>query len=418
MLINGQYSGSQYNLTDIKWLELYMLKRLLPTIAFTAVATSTFAAQDYGVQASEKFLLDGLRDLRENRLESALENLRSLTAQRPDYRLAQLIYGDLMQAHTGPLKQVGSEKVTDSKLLDGLMSEARVRLLTEQEKPGANMLPSTLIKTAANQRYIILMDTRLSRLFVFQNKAGVPVLVKDYYASYGRGGVGKVKRGDLKTPVGVYFVTGRLSDSQLPQRYGSGALPVNYPNVWDKRQKRTGSGIWVHGSPFESYTRPPKASEGCISLSNPDFQELNELVDAANTPVIVGDNISWMNKGDWQQQKAQYDELITGWRDAWQSRNHRDYIQYYSKTYKDSKHNFQRFNAHKRRVNSAKTFINVDLDNLSIYRYPDEPLMVVTFNQRYTSNNYKSEGIKRQYWKLEQGRWKIAYEGEPSKGVP
>lgn len=396
-----------------------MRRPYLAIVAGTFLAFNANAGQDYGAQASEQLLLDGLRDLSSNRLESAAENLRSLTDQRPDFRLAQLIYGDLMMAHSGRLDQVGSKKMTDPKLLDGLLSEARMRVLTEKEKPDANMLPSALIKAASNQRYIVIMDTRLSRLFVFENRKGIPVLVKDYYASYGRGGIRKQKRGDLKTPTGVYFVTGRLSDAQLPQRYGSGALPVNYPNVWDKRNKRTGSGIWLHGSPFESYTRPPKASEGCISLSNPDFVELNNLVDVKNTPVLVGDNISWMPREDWFEQREAYTALVDSWKDSWQSQNHQQYIANYSTAYKDDRHDYKTFSSHKKRVNTAKKFIEIGVDNLSIYRYPDEPdLMVVTFEQSYRSNNYKSDGIKRQYWRLEDGSWKIAYEGKPSRGIP
>lgn len=398
-----------------------MFGRFLPIIASSTLIMSVTAQaeQQYGVQVSEKLLLDGLRDLRENRLEDALENIRTITSQRPDYRLAQLIYGDLMLAQSTPLNKVGSEKVTDTKFIDGLLSEARMRLLTEQEKPGPNMLPSSLVRVAPNQKHIIMVDIRLSRLFLFENRNGVPVLIRDYYASYGRGGTGKLKRGDLKTPLGVYFVTGRLSDAQLPQRYGSGALPMNYPNVWDKRNKRTGSGIWVHGSPFESYTRPPKASEGCISLSNPDFNELDNIVDVSNTPVIVGNNINWMSKTDWLKQRLAYTTLVESWRDAWQKRDHQRYISYYSSEFDDGKHNYKSFSSYKKRVNGSKSFIQVGLDNMSIYRYPDQKdLMVVSFDQKYRSDNYSSKDNKRQYWTQEHGQWKIAYEGAPSKGIP
>ena len=388
----------------------------------TALTLSTFAfntlASGYGEQANEELLLEGLRDLRENRLESAAENLRELTDQRPDFRVAQMIYGDLMLAHSQPLQKIGSERVKDGKLLDGFIHEVQMRLLHEQEKPGSDMLPSSLLKLADNQKFIIVVDTRLSRLFLFRNNDGIPELVEDYYASYGRGGIGKEKQGDLKTPLGVYFVTGRIPDKALPSRYGSGALPINYPNVWDKRHKRTGNGIWVHGSPVGGYTRPPKASEGCISLANPDFLALDKLVDIQNTPVIVGNSISWMHKNDWLKQRTTFTSMVEQWRADWQSLNNERYLSHYSQEFHDGKRNFKRFKREKSQVNSSKSYIELELENLSLYRYPDEPgLVVATFDQHYRSSNYHGDGIKRQYWKLEDNRWKIAYEGKPSKGL-
>ena len=32
---------------------------------------------------------------------------------------------------------------------------------------------------------------------------------------------------------------------------GDGAFPLNYPNEWDRRLNKTGSGIWLHGTPLE-----------------------------------------------------------------------------------------------------------------------------------------------------------------------
>ncbi|MBY4675999.1 L,D-transpeptidase family protein [Marinobacterium arenosum] len=396
-----------------------MFKRLITTLMTGILGLSAPAgANEYGEQAREDLLLDGLRALRENRLEAAAQNLRALTDQRPDFRLAQLIYGDLMLAHSEPLQKIGSERVTDARMLDGLISEARVRLLTEAEKPAEDMIPSALLKLADDQRYVVVMDTRLSRLFLFENHNGIPRLVEDYYASYGRGGVGKEKQGDLKTPLGVYFVTGRIPDAALPSKYGSGALPLNYPNAWDKRLKRTGNGIWLHGSPVDSYSRPPLASEGCISLSNPDFLTLDRQVDIRNTPVIVGENINWMRRDDWLRQREQFSALIEQWRQSWQSLDNARYLSHYSTGFNDGRYDYNRFVRYKSKVNAAKSYIDVELTGLSLFRYPDQPeLMVATFNQHYRSDNHQSDSIKRQYWRLEQGRWKIAYEGKPSKGL-
>lgn len=373
----------------------------------------------YGIsEGNEELLLSGLNNLKGQNLDSALSDLQELTERRPDFRLAQLVYADILaaQAQGSPLSH---DRGAHQQKIEGLISEAKARLLMEMEKPSADMLPADMLTLSPDQKHIIIVDTRLSRLFLFENQDGVPVLVKDYYASYGRGGTGKEVEGDLKTPLGVYFTTSRLEDENLPSRYGSGALPINYPNVWDKRLGRTGYGIWLHGSPVETYSRPPKASEGCISLTNPDFIELDNQINYLNTPVLVGHNVRWIKKADWLEQKKRFTNLVERWASDWESLEHKRYIENYSQNYDDGKRNYSQFNSYKKRVNGAKKFVDVDLHNLSIYRYPDNPnLVVATFKQDYKSNNISGSSVKRQYWTFDQGRWRIAYEGKPSKGRP
>ncbi|MDO6593447.1 murein L,D-transpeptidase family protein [Neptuniibacter sp. 1_MG-2023] len=388
--------------------------------SFGNAAADELSQGPYGLSdGNEELLLSGLKNLSSHELDSALTDLKQLTERRPDFRLAQLVYADILsaQAQGAPLSSSGSH--SDKQKIDGLISEAKVRLLMEMEKPSIDMLPADMLKMSENQKYAVVVDTRLSRLFLFENHDGIPVLVKDFYASYGRGGVGKEKRGDLKTPLGVYFITGRLEDKNLPSRYGSGALPLNYPNVWDERLGRTGNGIWLHGSPVETYSRPPKASEGCISLTNPDFIELDQKIDFKDTPVLVGHNIRWIKKQDWLAQSERFNSLIERWAADWESLDHSRYIQNYATNYHDGKRDLKQFSSYKKRVNSSKEFIDVNVDNLSLYRYPDNPdLVVATFRQDYKSSNLQGKSIKRQYWTFENDRWRIAYEGLPSVGKP
>lgn len=402
-----------------------MKKGLISSLLFFSVVSlpSVVGAEEtgpYGVsEGNEELLISGLKNLQGQELDSALSDLKQLTERRPDFRLAQLVYADILaaQAQGKPISSISGAE--HQKKINGLISEARARLLMEMEKPSSDMLPADMLKISSVQEHVIVVDTRLSRLFLFENRDGVPHLVKDFYASYGRGGVGKEKQGDLKTPLGVYFITSRLEDEKLPSKYGSGALPINYPNVWDQRNGRTGNGIWLHGSPIETYSRPPKASEGCISLTNPDFISLDQTIDYYNTPVLVGHNIRWIKKSDWLAQSSRFNNLLDNWVADWESLDHKRYIQNYSASYNDGKRNFEQFSKYKARVNGNKKFVDVDLQNLSIYRYPDNPnLIVATFYQNYKSNNLSGNSVKRQYWQFDNGRWRIAYEGKPSKGKP
>ncbi|WP_432470753.1 L,D-transpeptidase family protein [Amphritea sp. HPY] len=367
----------------------------------------------------ETLLLASLGDLQNNQMSGAVSKLKTLLEQQPDFRLAQLIYADLMAAQGAPLSAVGNNGKSDSKTLQGLISEARARISVSASKPEPGTIPDSLLKMSPEQEHVIVIDLKNSRLYLFSNQNGVPELIRDYYVSYGRGGVDKRKRGDLKTPLGVYFTTGRLKDEQLPPRYGTGALPINYPNAWDTRLGNTGSGIWVHGSPKDTFSRPPKASEGCLSLSNNHFTELDGIVDFNATPVLIGTEFKWLERSAWQAKQASLQDVVEQWRDDWQSLDADSYLTHYASSFNSGDMDYSQFVEHKRRVNGNKSFIDVELENLSIYQHPDKPgMFIATFQQNYSSDNYSGSSQKRQYWIQENDQWKIAYEGKPHRGKP
>ena len=148
------------------------------------------------------------------------------------------------------------------------------------------------------QKYAIIADTGKSRLYIFQNVGGTPRYVADYYISSGKNGSQKVKEGDKKTPIGVYFVTANVPREKLTDFYGRGAFPINYPNEWDKRHGRNGFGIWLHGTPSDTYSRPPRASDGCVVLANQDLDRIGATLQVGLTPVIISDDIEWVDPAD------------------------------------------------------------------------------------------------------------------------
>ncbi|NQZ11050.1 MAG: L,D-transpeptidase family protein, partial [Algicola sp.] len=258
-----------------------------------------------------------------------------------------------------------------------------------------------------------------SRLYIFSKDKRIPKLIKDYYASSGKAGADKQVSGDNKTPIGVYFVTKRIPASRLPSKYGAGAFPLNYPNSWDSQLKKTGNGIWLHGSPIETYSRPPQASEGCISLTNFDFAELDKLVDIKSTPVIIGRNIQWISKEQWHKQQQQFNNLISTWAADWESLDNDQYMTNYSADFKNGRDTYHSWSKRKEKVNKRKSFIKIEVANLSLFTYPDDKgMLVASFQQKYQSDNYNGSHSKRQYWRKENDTWKVVYEGKPSKGRP
>ena len=193
--------------------------------ALLAAAPPRLAAGDSAEQRFER-VLQGITG---GKLPAALDEMDRLAERYPNWRLAHLVHGDLLQ-------------------LDRAQSNA------------------------------IVVDAGRSRVFVYENTGDTPRLVQDFYTTLGRNGVDKLREGDRKTPLGVYHVTARIPGRKLPDLYGWGAFPISYPSEWDRMAGRTGFGIWLHGVPSDTYARAPWASDGCVALANTDIAELAKRV--------------------------------------------------------------------------------------------------------------------------------------------
>ena len=348
-----------------------------------------------------------------NRLDDALKRVDALIAEHPNFRLAHMVRGDLLLARTRPLQGFGNVvKTVPQDRVDGLRDEALARLRALRERPGEDWLPRYVLQLHPEQKHALVVDSRRSRLYVYANADGKPKLVADYYVTLGKKGVDKVREGDQKTPLGVYHVTSNLPRSKLTDFYGSGAFPINYPNEWDRRQGRTGHGIWLHGVPSDVYSRPPRASDGCIVLSNLDLDALGRHLQVGLTPVIIADQIEWVDALALERERTSLAAAVEQWRADWESRDTDRYLAHYSARFKSGKQDLAAWGAHKRSVNSGKSWIEVGLSRVSMVRYPSErDFVVVTFEQDYRSDGLKNVMKKRQYWVKEGDRWKILYEG-------
>lgn len=373
------------------------------------------AASSVSDSGPEAQLAGIFREIESNRLGRALELTEALLRQHPNYRLANLIKGDLLLARRGPIQTFGALSGAPADKVADLRAEAIVRLKGYREKPQANFVPRYLLQMPADQRYAIVIDTKRSRLYVYENdvaNGGRPRFIADYYVTQGKLGAEKVSEGDKKTPIGVYHVTSNLPRAKLGDLYGNGAYPLNYPNEWDKRQGRSGSGIWLHGTPSDTYARPPRASDGCVVLTNQDLDTVAKNLQIGSTPVIISNSIEWLSLDDWHKERSELNKTIDAWRADWESRDTERFLRHYSKRFKSSDQNFEQFAAQKRQVNGGKEWIKVKLDNMSVFRNPGkEEMVVVTFDQDYRSNNLNNQMKKRQYWLREDGKWKIIYEG-------
>ena len=360
---------------------------------------------------SEAQLVRSLQAINDNHLDNALSSVDKLLRSNPNFRLAHLVKGDLLMARAGALSQFGSAANASNSQIDDLRSEARVRLNRVLAPSDTKLIPRFLWQLDATQKYVLVVDASRSTLFVYQNINGEPRYVTDFYVTIGKLGTKKVVEGDQRTPIGVYFVESDLSKTQLPDMYGSGAFPLNYPNEWDERNKRTGSGIWLHGTPSDTYSRPPLASNGCVVLTNEDLNKLVPYLQIGVTPVIIASQIDWSAESDLADRAGLMQE-IEQWRKDWSSLNTQAYLKHYASSFSSGSADYSAWAKQKQLVNSGKSWIKVGISNVSVFAYPDQPnMVVVNFEQDYNSNNLANKMKKRQYWIKQKNIWQIIYEG-------
>jgi murein L,D-transpeptidase YafK len=358
---------------------------------------------------AERLLSDTLVDVSKNKMDTAWQSLNHLLALHPNFRLAQLVKGDLMLAHAQPLSTLGNARSSSPQ--DDLRAEARQRLLDVTQPVDPKLVPDALLSVSPEVRYVLAADAARSRLYVFENQVQGWIRRADYYVTIGKLGTGKTKAGDKRSPVGWYTITAHKPRSELEELYGDGAYPLSYPNDWDRREGRDGSGIWIHGVPRDTFSRPPKASDGCIVVSNEDLAGLARFIAIGRTPVLIANTLKWVDPASLEHSRNDFRNAMELWRQDWESRDAERLLSHYSGRFQTGDQAYKEFAETKRRVNAGKSWINVRLKNVSAVRYPGEDnLVMVSFDQDYKSSNLSDVSRKRQYWHQENGEWKILYE--------
>ncbi len=370
----------------------------------------------------EAALLHGLVRFKSGELQSAINELEALIKRAPNFHLAHLILGDLYQARLKSVSVVGASaqlmKLSDDRELQYLRKESDARLNAFVDTLPQGRLPRSLIHLAPSIGSAILVDKSSHRLYLYRwdEHRTRPHLVRNFYVSTGKLEGNKQIRGDLKTPEGVYFITRHIPDAQLPEKYGIGAYPMNYPNELDRRLGKTGYGIWLHGTERQFYSRPPLDSEGCVVLPNIDLSLVEEYLQPGRTPIIVTEKIEWMDEQQWSGLHDGIMQAIENWRKDWESGDVERYLAHYADDFWSKKENLASWQKRKRRIASSKIYQRVKVSELSLFAYPKgaaggSGMVVANFEQRYESNNYQSVSRKRLYLTQNGGQWQVLYEG-------
>jgi L,D-peptidoglycan transpeptidase YkuD (ErfK/YbiS/YcfS/YnhG family) len=303
------FDGGQ-NVSELPWKTIYTPETLSAdavTLDLLHVASQRYPKPQSPLRpvnndSGEALFLKTYQVLSGGFFAQALQTAQIMVERYPHFQLGQLLYADLLAGGAGVAPETDAlvESPNFQQRMDQLKTEALLRTRHAGLKLLAGKVPAQLRYLSPSVRKVVVVDAHKSRLYVLAyqtDDSGIEKLqvVLDVYVSIGSQGMGKWREGDAKTPIGVYFIQKHLTDPMLPDLYGSGALTLDYPNPVDKQLKRTGSGIWLHGSPSQQYARPPTATDGCVVLANDDMTRLIRLGVHTDTPVIISESLSWID---------------------------------------------------------------------------------------------------------------------------
>lgn len=260
---------------------------------------------------------------------------------------------------------------------------------TSPSAPAAGHLPAGLLTLSRHSRHVIAVDAAQSRLYLLEREGSGWRTVVDHPVSLGKAGVDKFREGDARTPLGVYQITSRLGRPALDPFYGDGALTLDYPNALDRHQGRTGSRIWIHGSPRDDVLRPARDTDGCVVLPNAALRDLMARVANHTTPVLIAPTLTWQAPDDLAAQRDGFLAVWRDWQQARRSGTEAEQAAYYLPG-----------------VRQAPRGARLEYKDLNLLAWPDgQPVLQATFGE--VPMGQRAGVTRRQHWRLEQGQWRI-----------
>jgi murein L,D-transpeptidase YafK len=383
------------------------IRRMLGAAVLAWMAQGLAAAQ--ARPDPDAMLIAVYQALGSRHLRDAMEKVDALVAAYPNFQLGHLIRGDLLLMQTHQVDRLGAVEGAAADKLVSLRQEAAARLKALVERPDPELVPRAVLQLRDDQKRVLVVDASRSRLYLYENQGGQLRFARDFYISQGKLGVDKRREGDRKTPLGVYYITSRLAGTRLPAFYGAGALPISYPNEWDKLQGRDGSGIWLHGTPASNYSRPPLSSDGCVVLTNPDLNQLFAAVDVGKTPIVISRRLEFISRKQSQEERDGARALIESWRADLEGMDGDRLRRHYSAKFRGD--HGQGVEGWLNRPEQRLSKKPVSIRDVSLFLYPgQDQLLVATFTQDAVIGRQHQALRRRQYWMREGGQWKIVSE--------
>ncbi len=302
-----------------------------------------------------------------------------------------------------------------------------VNLLTHYRNNGIHEIEKELDKKLSEQSYwdnylknidtsfgyfesctnILACDKSKSKLSIYKKDDNNTYRLKEEYSAYtGKIKGDKRKEGDLRTPIGIYDITKKIT--KVDSFYGPMAFVTSYPNIYDKYQGKTGKGIWIHGLPIEQ--ERDEFTKGCIAINNQNIKCLDKNINISKTILIIDENND--KKKISKKQISQVLANLFAWRYSWIYNDINRYLSFYAPKFKRfDGMNLKQFKKYKTRIfnkNEKKTIL---FKEINVVPYPDtKDIFKITFLEKYKSNSFSFTGNKTLIVKLTENKFNIITE--------
>ncbi len=148
------------------------------------------------------------------------------------------------------------------------------------------LLPA--IVAAIEKADLVIVDKSKAKLYL--KKSGLTI--KEYKVAFGANPEGhKQRKGDERTPEGVYILDYKNDDSEFYK-----GIHISYPNKADihrarERNVNPGGAIMIHGQRngldwLTSVVQRYNWTDGCIAVTNHEMDEIWDAIDVG-TPIII-----------------------------------------------------------------------------------------------------------------------------------
>ena len=277
---------------------------------------------------------------------------------------------------------------------------------------------SNVMARDAENTNIILVDKSSGTLHTVTAEGNNITFGETYPIIYGSNQGDKQVSGDNKTPEGVYYITNWTSGDWLVKRYGnyakiygSGAFPINYPNLVDKIRKKTGHGIWIHG-------RDPiggkDTTQGCVALHNEDLMSLYSFAKVKD-PVIIADKALYLTKDRYDELYKELFGAFDGFIDSWRYSDFNTFQGYIHGDFKGQGKSASGYLSSKKYLMERFKDKVITNEDTKIF-IKDENNFLVDTRQFYCAQNITSYSNKRYYFVKDGSNVKLL--GEEAFSLP
>ena len=263
-------------------------------------------------------------------------------------------------------------------------------------------LPAYLIRLPDSVKTVFVAETSAAAFHRFDNAANTKVDYQGtHYMSIGENGDGKQDDGDRRTPLGIYFVTEQLDTSKLHEKYGVTAFTLDYPNAWDRRMRRTGDGIWVHGVDRRGGKRPPLDTDGCIALPNNTLTKLEDRFQPNVTPVVIARELKWMDREALGELRARLDNAVSRWAESLQHGDMHAYLSLYDDDFRHWGMNKTEWTVFSVENLGSRSIKKVTVSDLLLLADPaEDEIYLSRFRLSIDEASNTVEVTKRLYWRV------------------